>query len=232
MNDLAVYCVYWGDKYDRGYVYALRDAVAANLSHDHRFICVTTDHLDGIETRKPHVPYSGWWQKIGLFSPRMATGPSLYFDLDVVITGSLDYLVEYAKGEEGDFVLAAPANWAQSGHGGIQSSVMAWPGNWHYPYEQFKPQWPAIRERLWGDQEFLWELLGDDWRRLPNVGSYKYHVRPTGQIPDDMSVCVFHGKPDPHEVTDQCMLSYTSALHSYINASTANGSQKASSATA
>ena len=241
MNDLTVFCVYWGDKYDKGYVYALRDAVEVNLSVPHRFVCITTDYFKGIETRKPYAPYSGWWSKLNLFAPRMATGPSLYFDLDVVITGNLDYLVEYTEPKE--YInhrynitevayLAAPANWAQSGHGGIQSSVMAWGGNWTHPFDQFKSQWPDIRERLWGDQEYLWELLGDNWTRLPHVGSYKYHVSPAQAIPDDMAVCVFHGKPDPHEVTDPCILSYTSALRSYISTSTANGLQKASSATA
>lgn len=217
MTDLTVFCVYWGDKYDKAYVYALRDMVAANLTVEHEFKCITTQKLPDISTVLPYVPYHSWWQKIGLFAPRIATGPSLYFDLDVVITGNLDYLADYTD------KFSAPANWAQSGHGGIQSSVMAWPGNWTAPYEQFKPQWPAVSTRLWGDQEFLWEMLGDDWQRLPGVGSYKYHVRPQQRIPDDMKVCVFHGKPDPHEVSDPCLSPFTSTLHSHIKQNTDNG---------
>ena len=218
--ELTVWCVFWGDKYDSAYVYALKEAVQKNLSVPHRFICITTERLDGITTRLPFVPYHGWWQKIGLFAPGMATGPSLYFDLDVVITGSLDYLVPYTQGDK----LAAPANWAQSGHGGIQSSVMAWAGNWTEPYERFKPQWPEVSQRLWGDQEFLWEMLGDDWVRLPGVCSYKYHCR--GGLPADKSVIVFHGKPDPHEVKDPWILPYAQTLRSRINWNMGNGLQK------
>jgi len=221
---LTVFCVYWGDKYDKAYVYALKEAVEKNLSTPHDFVCITTDSFPGIQTRKPHVPYSGWWQKIGLFAPRIATGPSLYFDLDVVITGSLDYLVPFTQHQ-----FSSPSNWAQSGHGGIQSSVMAWEGNWHEPYETF--DYPVDSERLWGDQEYLWELLGDNWVKMPQIGSYKYHVRPTGSIPDDMAVCVFHGKPDPHEVSDACLLPFTKTLRSLINENTGNGSATASSAT-
>lgn len=209
----------WGDKYHPGYVYALRDAVKKYLSVDHEFICITTSKLEGVTTKKPHVPYHGWWQKIGLFAPNMATGPSIYLDLDVVICGSLDYLVPYTQRPG----LSAPANWAASGHGGIQSSVMAWAGNWNDPFYKIKPQWPQVSERLWGDQEFLWEILGDNWARLPGVCSYKYHCKQG--LKKNSAVIVFHGKPDPHEVKDQWILPYTSTLHSHIKSSMDNGCQ-------
>ena len=223
-QDLTVYCVYWGDKYHKGYVYALKEMVEKNLTIEHDFVCITTEKLPGIQTKLPFVPYHGWWQKIGLFAPFITSGPSLYFDLDVVITGNIDYLAEYT-----DSQLAAPSNWARSGHGGLQSSVMAWKGNWTEPYERFKPQWPEVAERLWGDQEFLWEMLGDDWTRIPHVGSYKYHCREG--IPDDLKVIVFHGKPDPHEVTDPCILQYTQTLRSHISGNMHNGGEKGLSAT-
>lgn len=223
--DLTVWSVFWGTKYDRAYVYALKESVEAHLATPHTFRCITAEKLPGIDTRRPPVSYSGWWQKIGLFAPLVASGPSLYFDLDVVITGELDYLVPYAHGSG----LAAPANWAQSGHGGIQSSVMAWPGNWHDPYRAFN--YPRDSARLWGDQEFLWEHLGENWTRLPGVGSYKYHVRGKG-VPEDMRVCVFHGKPDPHEVvTDQWISPYISTRLNRINAHTGNGLSPVSAGT-
>lgn len=221
---ITVWCVCVGTKYHPAYVYALRDAVRDNLSVEHEFKCITTQRLPGITTRNPPVSYQGWWSKIGLFAPQVATGPSLYFDLDVVITGNLDYLVPFTEG-----TFAAPANWAMSGHGGIQSSVMAWKGNWHLPYESFN--YPVDSERLWGDQEFLWELLGDDWKKIPGVGSYKYHCRTNTSIPDWLKVAAFHGKPDPHEVTSGWMSQYTSTLRSRISATTDDGYRLASSAT-
>lgn len=223
---ITVWCVCVGDKYHPGYVYALKEAVEKNLTVEHEFRCITTHKLPGIMTRNPPVSWQGWWSKLGLFAPHVATGPSLYFDLDVVITGSLDYLVSYTSCER----FAAPANWAQSGHGGIQSSVMAWGGNWHLPYASFN--YPIDSERLWGDQEFLWELLQDDWIRIPGIGSYKYHVRPHQAIPDWMNVMVFHGKPDPHEVLDSCLLPYTSIIRSHIKSGTANHSSQDLNATA
>ena len=196
MPALTAWCVCVGDKYPSAYVYALHEAVAAHLKAPHRFRCITERSLAGIETVAPVLDYGGWWSKLNLFAPGIATGPSLYFDLDVVITGGLDYLAEYTTHE-----FAAPANWARSGHGGIQSSVMAWRGDWTEPYEYILPQWPAVTTRLWGDQELLWEMLGERWTRIPGVYSYKYHCREG--LPADCRVTVWHGEPKPeHTKTD------------------------------
>lgn len=209
MKDLTVWCVCVGDKYNTAYVYALKEMVEKYLTVPHEFKCITTSKLDGITTVLPYVPYQGWWSKLNLFAPGMATGPSIYLDLDVVITKNIDYLTDYIDS------FSAPANWAQSGYGGIQSSVMVWPGNWTEPYEKF--DYATVPARLYGDQEYLWELLGDKWNRIPMVGSYKYHVRPQGAIPEDLAILAFHGKPDPHEVTDECLLKYTATLRSLIS---------------
>ena len=189
---LTVWSVLWGDKYPDEYPYILRDMVKRNLSTPHKFKCLTDHNLHGIDTVKPIENWHGWWQKLCLFG--LATGPSLYFDLDVVITGDLDYLVPYTAR-----ALCAPANWGQSGHGGIQSSVMAWNGTLREPYQLFN--YKSDSTRLWGDQEYLSELYGDNYTRLPRVYSYKYHCK--SGLPDDCSVAVFHGKPDPHEVGDK-----------------------------
>jgi hypothetical protein len=162
----------------------------------------------------------------------------LYFDLDVAITGSLDYLADYTAHE-----FAAPANWARSGHGGIQSSVMAWRGRWFTPADKIRDEWPTRivdadgyttlgGKKFWGDQEYLWDLLGDRWVRIPGVVSYKYHVAPAGEIPRDARMVVFHGEPKNLDVQDACILPFTATLRRHINASMANGSRPAAGATA
>ena len=207
---LTVWCVRVGNKYPIGYVYALRDMVDKNLTIPYTFRCISDQEIPGVFCVPPKLDHKSWWAKFSLFPT--VNSPSIYLDLDVVITGNIDYLADYT----GTF--SAAANWAQSGYGGIQSSVMAWPGNWSFPYDELMKVWPGETtsdgytilngQKFWGDQEFLWELLGDKWQAIPHVGSYKYHVRPTKKIPDWMKICVFHGRPDPHEVQDKCILPF------------------------
>lgn len=206
---LTVWSVFWGTKYHAAYVYALRDAVEHYLTIPHSFRCITCRELAGIDCVMPGVDYAGWWQKIDLWNK---PGPSLYFDLDTVIVDSLDYLEDYAR-----FEIAAPANWSQSGHGGIQSSVLAWSGTWREPVERF--EYARDSARLWGDQEYLTELRGNDFVRIPGVYSYKYHCR--RELPADAAVVVFHGKPDPHEVQTEWLSRYTQTLRSRISGNTA-----------
>jgi hypothetical protein len=230
VSALTVWSVCVGDKYPIGYVYALQEAVAKNLTVTHSFECITEHHIPGVTTWHPLERYPGWWAKLNLFA--MARGPSLYFDLDVVITGRLDYLVDYTGHK-----FAAPANWARSGYGGIQSSVMAWDGSWLEPWKKVSREWPGTVDadgyrtlggvRYWGDQEYLWEMLGDRWTKIPRVYSYKYHCRDQrGGRPRDMSVCVFHGDPKPIDVEDEWLSQYTSTLRSHIKSSTGNGGRR------
>jgi len=140
---LTVWSVCTGHKYNPAYVYALRTAVYFHLSEPHQFKCLTEHNLPSIDRVRPPVRWDSWWPKLSLFF--LADGPSLYFDLDVLITGSLDYLVPYTKHK-----FSAPANWAASGHGGVQSSVMAWDGTWREPFLNFN--YAVDSKRLHGDQ--------------------------------------------------------------------------------
>lgn len=194
---LTVYCVYWGDKYSIQYPRRLQMMVARNLSLPHRFVCISDKVIDGVETVKPLCDYPFWWQKIGLFHPDLNDGPAIYFDLDVVITGNLDGFAAYTGGG-----LWMPRNWSNSGHSGWQSSVMAWRGSdaseifTSFDFERDSP-------RLWGDQEFITELMGDRVHEIPlgEIISYKYHCRGRS-LPEHAKVVCFHGKPDYHEVSD------------------------------
>jgi hypothetical protein len=138
------------------------------------------------------------------------TDRNIWLDLDVVLTGSIDYLVEqYANAP-----LAAPLNWAQSGHGGVQSSVMVWSDcdmtrkifDLYDPTDPRLNNWPPTTANgaVWGDQEW-YTLLRDrgDIQVTPireGIYSYKYHCR--GGLPSDARVVVFHGEPKPAGVRE------------------------------
>jgi len=207
---ITVWTICWGTKYPHEYVRSLKRQVARHLREPHEFVCVTAADIDRIGTIDPWEAWPGWWQKVQLFRPGRTAPRNLWLDLDVVITGPLDALCEPLPVGVN---LRAPLNWAQSGHGGVQSSMMFWEGDSAAEiYERFDPSrahWPPRNEPgfLWGDQEWITELrdrevLNVQPTRPEHVRSYKYHCRHREQPPEDMRVCVFHGKPDPHEVPD------------------------------
>jgi hypothetical protein len=176
--------------------------VGRNLSQPFRFICITDQSIAGVECKAPVVEYEGWWQKIGLFACGFAPGPALYLDLDVVVCGFLDEYADIACTLQPES-MRAPNNWAQSGHGGVQSSVMIWKTAPRKVFDTF--DYEIESERLHGDQCWLTQLRDDqtiDCGELNHVYSYKYHCM-NKRVPTGAKVIVFHGKPDPHEVTDQ-----------------------------
>lgn len=206
---LTVWTVCVGDKYPDEAVRVVKRMVAANLSQPHNFVCLSDRQIEDVHCLIPREIWPGWWSKLLLF--RHAAGANLYLDLDVVVTGPLDDLVSTR--------LSMPANWAQSGHGGCQSSVMAWTNRYPDLCDQFDPSKlePPVNgncgayEGLWGDQEYITRELGTPGGALidamPGIYSYKYHCRQG--LPADARVVCFHGRPKPHEVSDPWVSQYT-----------------------
>jgi len=207
---LNVWCVFWGTKYSPAYVYALREALEVNLRVPFIFRCMTDEDLPFIDCVPfPDKNLEGWWNKMQLFASD--TKRNLYFDLDVIITGSLIYLEQYFQYK---FDFSAPSNWAASGFGGIQSSVMAWD---HRPdiWEAFNRNREENVSSLYGDQEFIYQYLGEDWNRIEGIYSFKYHCLQS--LRGDERVVVFHGKPDPHETVNTWTWQYTITLRNLIS---------------
>lgn len=210
---LRVWCVCVGDKYNDDYVYRLRAMVDRNINQPYSFTCLTDREIDGIDCYKTPVNWPGWWQKLYLFSAAIPGEKNLYFDLDVVITGPVDELVSDQ--------LSMPKNWAQSGHGGCQSSVMSWGYNYSEITLAFNPDLLTDRQlgnygyygpkKLWGDQEFITDLMGSPVDNAPariktmhGIKSYKYHC--LNGLPPTAKVVCFHGQPKPDQVNDQWVI--------------------------
>lgn len=202
---LTVWSVCNGTKYADDDVYILKEMVARNCG-EHRFRCLSDRQIPGVDCLIPNEDWPGWWAKLLLF--KYATGQNLYFDLDVVITAPVDGLVSHQ--------LSMPANWAQSGHGGCQSSVISWGSPYDF-YKDFDPSQIQVTgephscgryKGLWGDQEFITLELGDPGRGtvipMKGVYSYKYHCREG--LPKDAVVVSFHGDPKPGQVRDEWVL--------------------------
>ena len=219
---LNIACVCVGDGFSPEYVETLYSMIRRNLAGGTRGrFTVLTDHpalfanMAGVQVKETRTDLPGWWAKLYLFQPgAFPAGERVwYFDLDTVITGPLDHLMEYP----GAFGLLEDVY----RKGGFQSSVMSWIAGtplvdsiWD-EFETRKANHPTKIEMQWpgGDQEFLerfWReylpkrIAGPAWQPdflqslYPGVlRSYKTDCRE--RVPKGTSVVFFHGFPRPHQ---------------------------------
>lgn len=197
---LSVVCLNTGNYLGRGeeYVRNLRRMVARNLTVPHEFVCLTEADISA----------KGWWGKLELVQRRWG-GWVLYLDLDIVIRGNIDRLIEVAQSDAGrvwmrdDFsysILNPCAGLGPDmlkllgGPGCCNSSVMVF-----HDTVDLSGMTDEMCSTMHGDQNVLSALLWPDRIGLlpaDMISSYKYHVlrgEPAG------SVVVFHGVP---KVTD------------------------------
>jgi len=166
-------------------------------------------------------PKKSWWYKMHLFNPEHHTGDLLYFDLDTVIVRDLSWVAQlpsdYFWGIR-DFRYLQRATYQT-----INSSAMWFNvSEFSYVWDQFlKDGVSTIASKFQGDQDYITKVIDynrrryfDDkyfesyrWQCLDGGYDFQYrkHKAPgTGvRIAGDTAVVVFHGKPKPHEVTAQ-----------------------------
>lgn len=139
--------------YDATWVSKLRNSVRRNLQMPHRFVC-----LSDCDVNCERIPLInagiGFWSKLELFRPKLLTGPILYLDLDTVICGNLDEIVQRIQHE--DFVMLH-----ETDKNVVSSAVMWWQGDHSYLYNQWLEQpvdaWYAQYSKMprYGDQAFI-----------------------------------------------------------------------------
>ncbi len=209
---ITVWCMNTNNHAPESEVRTLKRQVDRHLTEPHIFICITEDVIDGITTLPPPNELPGWWGKLNLFSGQISHSRNLWLDLDVVITGNIDSLVmPLIKGKQ----LRIIRNWAQSGHGGCQSSVMFWEGDSARiisdTFDHKDAHWPPRNDVFWGDQvawgdqEWITRLrdtgtIQVEYFDSAHVVSYKYHCQQG--LPQDSLIQVFHGQPKPGDVAD------------------------------
>lgn len=197
---IQIICLNAGNYLGRGkeYVEKLRDGVFRNLPETIKvkFSVFTDDPADYGDIHKrplPHPALNGWWNKLSLF--RTGLFPSsdtiVYFDLDTIITGALDEIVQY----QGDFAILRDF-YRYNGYG---SGVMIWKGDHSHIWDKWiladRPEIPG------GDQAWI-ERTMEKVDLLQDVFpgrfvSYKVHAKE--KIPKGASVVCMHGLPRPHE---------------------------------
>jgi len=226
-------CVIHGTTYDWEYVDKLHNMLSRNLSQPIKLHVYTEPDRGVPEHMIKHNlsdlgvsgPRKSWWYKLELFNSKHYRGPLLYFDLDVVITDNIDWIVQQSL----DYFWA-PRDFARlwnPRHTGINSSIMWWDTErFHDVWRSFKQQEFALLQRRYpGDQDFLTDVITKD-RRLfldeNSIKSWKWEcfdggydfIQRTNKTPgvgtqlQGASVLVFHGNPKPKQVDDLCVLKH------------------------
>ena len=176
--------------YDAAWVAKLQRAVERNLSHPHRFVC-----LSDCEVPCEHIALEtvgkGFWSKVQLFKPGLFDGPVLYLDLDTVICSSIDSIVDCIKDQS--FVM-----WYEADKLIHSSAFMWWQGDHSHLWQLYQTQdpsyWASLYSSppLYGDQAFVSEhvehtLLTD---HCPNNWFHIASHRDTN-MSDDIKLLMF-----------------------------------------
>lgn len=226
MQPVTIACIKWGTAFGPEYVNRLYSGVRRNLSRPVRFLCMT-EHAEGLHPdvevlELPIEPFKaemdaalaladrkGAMRKVSLFRPGLIPdlqGSVLGFDLDVVITGNLDDLVDFAPGK-----VAMRADWVEArrgrptGHG----SVFKYDPSLHpWLYETMAKDPKGTVERARGSEQRMTSQLAQErgaFAYLPEdwVVSFKHDcyapfpanwlVQP--RLPKAAKVVCFHGHP-------------------------------------
>lgn len=203
LSELTVLCVLKsGGDYDAEYVRILRDGVARHLTVPHRFVCISDAPVPCERIELKH-SWKGWWSKLEIFRPDVITGPTLYLDLDTIITGNLDPVTtipyEFA-------MLNIRAKDLKIGNSGAMWFAKPFP----HVYERFaeKPDYwidyheKSAHDRYMGDQAFISDCFDDIPKlhhALPDFfKSYKYDACQEA-VPPGCSVVCFGGPPRPRQ---------------------------------
>lgn len=219
-----VLCLKWGNRYGAHYVNALFNSVQRHLSRPFLFHCCTDDDAylkpevriipfpdnPGIKRGWPDVLVKLLVLRDGFGDLQ---GPTLFLDLDVVITDDIDCFFDYRPGEY--CIIHNWVSWRKALIGrrpavGNSSVFRFDAGNANEVYETFLREMAQAEDRTIfnTEQAFLTHAMGNvAWWPEEWVRSYKWNCRPifpmnyfkTPRLPDGCRILVFHGRPDPEE---------------------------------
>lgn len=222
-----ILCLKWGTRYPAYYVNNLYAGVKKYLHRPFRFVCITDD-ATGVNQDVETVgilpdPKMAWeWPNIFLKLAVTAdgaaglSGPTLFLDIDIVITGELDCFFDYMPGKN-----CMIHNWVESRKTIFKkapdignSSVFRFEaGKSNYIYETFLAEMDraidkncfrteqafltyAMKEVYWWPEEWVRSFK----RHSMWVFPLNYLFEPT--LPKLCRILVFHGKPDPDEALE------------------------------
>jgi hypothetical protein len=227
-------CVIHGDLYSWEYVERLYSMLNRNITPGIRLHVYTEafrpvpapmikhDLIEWNITRNRR----GWWYKMQLFNSAHHSGPLLYFDLDTVIVGNIDWI--WQQPTKYFWAIRDFKYLWDSKHTGINSSIMYWDTQkYQCVWDNFlQENVERTIQKYRGDQDYISFAIEENQRRFFDVnkiqsrrwqcldGGYdfdkKRHKMP-GQgtkFTNDVGVLIFHGDPKPDQLNDEVVVSH------------------------
>lgn len=213
-----IICINWGTKYGPPYINRLYGMVARNITPPFTFTCFT-DSSDGVrpEVRCEPLPpldaelpkkSRGIWSKARLWNTELAdlSGPVLFLDLDLLVTGSFDDFFSY--GNPDDVILAVNPVRPLERLG--QTSVYRFPvGKLRPLLSAFEKDPLAIAEKYRFEQRFVTrnapggiKLWPRAWVRLFRhdlIPPFPLNYVMPPRLPADAKIVLFAGHLNPPE---------------------------------
>lgn len=208
-----------GDLYTDVCVKKLQNSVTRNLIIPHKHVTLSDIQLSNCETilfdSRGHDPQA-YWYKMQLYRdlPQLS-GPCLYFDLDLVITGELNTLVENLLnmdekkdiwGAHNPFVHYT----ASTDKHFFNSSILFWKKNPTHLWQKFITNTPKFWKMntkdayTHGDQAFV-----SSFTKVGFVNNYcpdRYISTIQNFIENKTSILFFAGKKKPHFMLDHSVI--------------------------
>lgn len=199
------------------YVNNLYNGVKRFADREFKFICFTNEKLDvqeGIELRPfEFITLDGVLPRLYMFSEAAGLfgNQVLCLDLDVVITGSLNPLMEY------NGLFCTRSKFKPSEKHKLDGDIMSFKASavtekifWKKFIEdkEAAEKLTMGRERYWvrhvaGDIADRWDDIAPG-----SVLSYKWHVQRKEKVPEGTSIISCHGIPRPHQIKDNWIKEY------------------------
>lgn len=199
-----------GGDYSAEYVRRLKAGITANTRKKVRFVCLCDEFAyaelkkeKGIILRLLTCGWPGWWSKMEMFKPSMGEfGDFLYIDLDTVICGNIDKLLEVTEDACLRDVLAPDNNQTACGSGIMFLTEEVRRQIWN---EWFRdPPGHSKKAGRGGDQMFLHPWLVK-MKRLQDILPTGFMISYKKSLvfrrgTQGASVVIFHGVPRPHSI--------------------------------
>lgn len=164
-------CVWAGEgaPYSEEWVQKLKRGIERHYPRPHKFVCLTDrDHIEGVDTIKLDHNWPIYWSKMELFKPGQFSGPVVYMDLDVLITGDISEFVR-----EWESMVMITDYYPEIDN----STMMYWNSDdefYHGMYHDmvanseqiqhdYRNRWPV---KNFGDQEYIGEYIKRNGRQV------------------------------------------------------------------